>query len=256
MAFHYTSFEDAQARRGWRMVVVSGIPSPWSEAAKGILHVKDIPWTAVRLDYQSEPLKQWARERNAPVAVFDDERPRAGWAEILLLAERVQPSPALVPAAAADRALAFGLAHEICGEQGLGWTRRLQLVHAGLQGQGGFAEPVARYLAKKYGYTDALGSAATQRLAAILGLLAARLHASRAAGSQYYVGDALSLVDIYSATFMAMLRPLAEDVCAMDAATRAAFATRDAQTTAALDPVLFAHRDLIYREHLELPLAL
>jgi hypothetical protein len=36
------------------------VPSPWGEAAKGILHVKNIEWTAVRLVYDSEPLKEWA----------------------------------------------------------------------------------------------------------------------------------------------------------------------------------------------------
>jgi len=31
---------------------------------------------------------------------------------------------------------------------------------------------------------------------------------------------------------------------------------RDAQVDAALDPILFAHRDMIYAQHLELPLSL
>jgi hypothetical protein len=42
----------------------------------------------------------------------------------------------------------------------------------------------------------------------------------------------------------------------MDEATRAAFASRDAQIEAALDPVLIAHRDMMYAENLELPLSL
>lgn len=42
----------------------------------------------------------------------------------------------------------------------------------------------------------------------------------------------------------------------MDASTRMAFETRDAQTEAALDPILFEHRDMMYGEHLELPLSL
>src|ERR1044071_10345560 len=63
MPFEYVSVEEAIARRGWRMVVVGGIPSPWGEAAKGILHIKSIDWAAVRLVYDSEPLKDWARQR-------------------------------------------------------------------------------------------------------------------------------------------------------------------------------------------------
>lgn len=256
MPFEYVSVDEAIARRGWRMVVVGNVPSPWGEAAKGILHIKGIDWVAVRLAYDSEPLRTWAGQRSGPVAVYDDERPRAGWAEILLLAERIAPTPALLPKDAAERALALGLAHEICGEEGLGWARRLQLIHAGLQGAGGFAPRVATYLAKKYGYSPAAGAAAGVRVVALLGMLAARLKAQRAAGTRFYIGDTLSAVDIYSATFMALLSPLPEACCAMDAGSRAAMETLDAATAAALDPMLLEHRDMIYRELLELPLAL
>src|SRR5688572_30135296 len=106
MTFQYVSVEDAIQRRGLRMVVVSNVPSPWGEAAKNIFHIKGIDWVAVRLTYDSEPLKEWMGGlRNGPVAVYDDERPRAGWADILLLAERLAPTPSLLPADAADRAL-------------------------------------------------------------------------------------------------------------------------------------------------------
>ena len=67
-------------------------------------------------------------------------------------APRLAPAPPLIPARADERALAFGLAHEICGEGGLGWSRRLQLIHADLNNSGGFPERVSKYLAKKYGY--------------------------------------------------------------------------------------------------------
>ena len=57
MTFQYVSVEEAIGRRGLRMVVVGGVPSPWGEAAKGILHINGIDWAAVRLVYDSEPLK-------------------------------------------------------------------------------------------------------------------------------------------------------------------------------------------------------
>lgn len=256
MAFTYITVEEAIQRRGLRMVVVGGVPSPWGEAAKGILHIKRIDWAAVRLDYESEALKQWAGQRSGPIAIYEDERPRAGWAEILLLAERLAPAPALLPSDPAARALVFGLSHEICGEQGLGWSRRLQLVHAGLHGQGGFPERTAKYIGKKYGYSAAAGAAAGERVHQLLGMLAARLKVQRATGSRYYVGDALSAVDIYAATFLALLRPLPHEMCAMDPVTRAAFELRDPETDAALEPVLLEHREMMYREHLVLPLAL
>ena len=256
MPFEYVSVDEAIARRGLRMVVVGGIPSPWGEAAKGILHIKGIDWTAVRLVYDSEPLKEWAGQRSGPVAIYDDERPRAGWAEILLLAERLAPTPSLLPQDAGDRALAFGLAHEICGEDGLGWARRLQLVHAGLQGAGGFAPRVAGYLAKKYGHSAEAGAAAGARVVALLGMLAARLKAQRVVASRFYIGNTVSAVDVYSATFMALLSPLPQAQCAMDAGSRAALETLDAATAAALDPMLLEHRDMMYRERLVLPLSL
>ena len=256
MAFQYVSVEDAIERGGLRVVVVGGVPSPWGEAAKGILHIKGIEWLAVRLAYDSEALKAWAGQRSGPVAIYGNERPRAGWAEILLLAERLAPTPALLPADPAERALAFGLAHEICGEAGLGWSRRLQLVHAGLQNAGGFPERVANYIGKKYGYSPEAGAASGRRVAELLGMLATRLKAQQAAGKGYYVGRSVTAVDIYSATFAAMFHPLPQEQCRMDAGTRSAFATLDAQTEAALDPVLFAHRDMMYARHLELPLSL
>jgi glutathione S-transferase len=256
MDIPYFSVEEAIASPGLRMVVVGKIPSPWSEAAKGIFHVKAIRWMAVRLVYDSPALKEWAGQRSAPVALYEDEPPRSAWAEILLLAERLAPAPSLLPAGAADRALVFGLAHEICGEQGLGWSRRLQLVEAGLCGQGGFQSQVAAYIGKKYGYSPEAGQAATRRVVELLTMLAARLKAQHAAGSRYYVGQGLTAVDIYSATFMALLQPLPQDVCRMDAATRAAFEFREPVTDAALDEVLLEHREMMYREHLALPLSL
>jgi glutathione S-transferase len=151
MTFTYVSVEEAIERPGVRMVVVGGVPSPWGEAAKGILHIKGIDWAAVRLAYDNELLSNWAGQRNGPVLVYNDEPPRSGWAEILLFAERLAPAPRLLPADPAERALMFGLAHELCGEQGLGWSRRLQLIHAGLNRTGGFPERVSKYLSKKYG---------------------------------------------------------------------------------------------------------
>lgn len=256
MTFEYVSVDEAIGRGGLRMVVVGDVPSPWGEGAKGIFHIKGIDWVAVQLAYDSEALKAWAGQRNGPVAVYENERPRNLWNEILLLAERLSPTPSLLPADPAERALMFGLAHEVLGEGALGWSRRLQLIHAGLNNAGGFTERVSAYLGRKYGYSPDAGAAAGARVAELLGMLAARLKAQQRAGSRYYIGDALTAVDVYSATAMALFRPLPEAQCRMDPATRAAFETRDAATDAALDPVLLAHRDMMYADNLELPLSL
>jgi glutathione S-transferase len=256
MTFQYISVEEAMKRGGLRMVVVGNVPSPWGEAAKGILHIKEIEWAAVRLVYDSDLLNEWAGQRSGPVAIYEKERPRADWAEILLLAERLAPVPSLLPKDPAERALVFGFAHEICGEAGLGWSRRLQLVHAGLRNAGGFPERVAKYLGKKYGYSPEASAAFGPRVVELLRMMAARLKAQLKTGSRYYVGNTLTAVDVYSATFTALFSPLPPEQCDMDQSTRAAFETRDAETEAALDPILFEHRDMMYTDYLELPLSL
>ncbi len=256
MPVEFVDFEAARDRDGLRMVVVPGVPSPWGEAAKGIFHVKQIPWVAVRLDPGNDAMAEWSGERSGPVAIYEDEAPRGGWAQILLLAERLAPEPALLPRDAGQRALAMGIAHELCGEMGLGWCERNASVHSALNGGPGFPKGVAKYLADKYHYRESEGELYRQRVVEILRALAARLEAQRDAGSRYYLGDSLTAVDIYSATFLAMFGPLPPEQCAMPDAMRAAFEANDEETTAALAPILFEHRDHVYAEHLELPLTL
>lgn len=255
MTFRYVPVEEAMEADGLRMVVVGGTASPWGEAAKGILHVKNIDWLAVRLDYQSETLKNWAGQRAGPAAFYNDERPRVNSAEILLLAERIAPSPPLLPKDAADRVLVVGLSHEIHAEGGLGWTRRLQLVDAGLKGEGGFSERVAQYLARKYGYRAEEAPTYTDRVTSLLGMLAGRLKAQGDSGSRYLVGGQLTAADIYCAAFIGMFSPLAPEH-SPDETQRKIFDTLDEQTKSALDPILLQHRDMIYEQHLELPLSL
>ena len=256
MTFEYLPVEQAIPHPGLRMVVVGNVPSPWGEAAKGFFHIKKIEWHAVRLAYDSEALKKWTGQLNGPVAIYNDERPRSGWADILLLAERLAPYPSLLPADPTKRALVFGLAHEICGEEGLGWTRRLQLVHAGLQGAPGFPAPVAKYLAKKYGYRPEAAGGYGTRATRLLGMLATQLKYQREQNIPYYVGTSPTAADVYSATFMALFAPLPHAQCAMKPDTRAAFEALDGETKAALHPSLLEHRDMMYAQHLELPLSL
>jgi glutathione S-transferase len=256
MSYRYLSVEEAIPRRGLRMVVLGQVPSPWGEAAKGIFHVKRIDFAAVRLVYDDDVLKAWARQLSGPVAILDDEPPRSGWAEILMLAERLAPTPALLPLEPVARGRALKLADGFCGPDGLGWHRRLQLVHAGVTGVGGFSERIAGYLGKKYGYQPADTARNSARVLELLGEFAAVLRTQRDAGQVYYLGAELSAVDIYSATFMALFSPLPESQCAMNPGARRAFEWLDPATAAALDPILLEHRDLVYSRHLELPLSL
>lgn len=257
MPVEYVDFEEARGRDGLRMVVVTGVPSPWGEAAKGILHVKQIPWIAVRLDQGNAAMAEWTGSRSGPVAMYQDEPARSGWCDILLLAERLAPKFPLLPSNPEERALALGLSHEICGEMGFGWCRRLQGVHDGLSGgSAGFPEGVAQYLGEKYGYRAEEAETYQARAVELLEMLSRRLLAQRDAGSRFYLGSTLSAVDIYSAAFMALIRPLPPEQCPMPDMMRSAFEASDPATTKALDPILIEHRDYVYEEFLELPLSL
>ena len=262
MSINYLTIEQAITAPGLRMVVVGNVPSPWGEAAKGFFHLKRIPFSAVRLAYDSEPLARWTRGQiSGPVVVYENEAPRSGWAEILMLAERLAPTPALLPLEPQARARVLLLAEKFCGQArdgvpgGLGWTRRLQLVHAGLQKTGGFSDRVAGYLGGKYGYDAAKAGENAARVRQLLREVGAALREQRRSGP-YYLGDTLSAVDVYSAVFMALFVPLPESQCAMHPAARAAFEWVDDETLAAIDPLLLEHRDMMYARHLELPLSL
>jgi len=256
MSFEYINVEEAIQRPGMRMVVVAKVPSPWGEAAKGIFHVKGIDFAAVRLVYDNEALKTWAGQLSGPVAIYNDEPPRSGWAEILMLAERLAPKPALLSLVPEVRGQALLLVDKFCGQHGLGWNRRLQLVHAGLTNTGGFAARVATYLGGKYGYDPAAAEQYRARVIELLSEFAGVLRAQREAGKSYYLGDELSALDIYSATFMALFKPLPPEQCDMHPGVRAAFEWLDAPTTQALAPILLEHRDMMYSRHLQLPLSL
>ena len=256
----YIDFEQAQQQAGLRMIVVKGLPSLWGEAAKGIFQFKQLEFLATYHDPASREMSAWSGSRSAPVAIYNNEAPLSGWLDILLLAERLAPTPALLPKDPEKREVALTLCNDICGEMGLGWSRRLDSVHKGLNGkslaEGGYPQPIAGYLAKKYGYQENQGSYYNELTIKLLKQLSEKLLTQQKAGKKYYLGDTLSAVDIYSATFMACFKPLPDEQCAMQQPIRTIFEALDKKTKAALDPILLEHRDFIYSQHLALPLSL
>jgi glutathione S-transferase len=247
----FVSVEEARAASGLRLVLAGNIPSPWSEAAKGCFDVKGIEYLGVRQHIGDAETRAWTGHHNAPVAMFDAEPPVTSWADILALAERLAPSPPLVPADENDRVTMFGLSHELLGPDGLGWSARLLMIHAGLTTDGvrGFPTRAASYLAAKYGYAPDRVAGARARIAAVLAALAERL----SNGRDYLVGDRLSAADIHAAAALGVLHPLPDELCPTLPVFRHACETLDEDVKALVPARLRAHRDRIYERHLALP---
>lgn len=252
---NYVDVATARGLSGARLALTSGVPGPWSEVAKYILGVKRIPFVAVKQDggQANEALVAWTGHRNAPVLVYNDEPARARWDEILLLAERIQPEPGLVPRGSAERARMFGLAHEICSEGGLGWSRRLMMFEQAPDEDPRRTEALAT-MRRSYGVTPTTVRAAPARVADILGTLAAALEAQEKRGSAYFIGDGLTALDLYWAAFSALIKPLPEADCPMPALVRQWYGAIGPVVEAAVSPILLSHRDMIYSRHLTLPL--
>jgi len=150
--------------------------------------------------------------------------------------------------------LMIGLSHEICGEMGIGWNRRLQLFAPAYKA----GNPPANIdrMGSKYGYNEDDVKAAGERIAGSLKALAAQLKSQYAQGEHYFVGNALSALDIYWTAFANLLDPLPKEQCPMPEGYRPAFAVSDPMVKAALDPVLLEHRARIFRECFRDPMEL
>jgi len=247
----YRTVAEARNMGGLRLVLTAGMLAPWGEAAKGIFHVKSIPFVPViqRVAEDNSDLVAWTGFRNAPVAILNGERPLDRWLDILMLAERLSPKPRLLPEDSADRATVVGIGNEICGEWGFGWCRRAMLVAD--------AEPgtaAADRARSDYGMTPEVMIASPARVAKILTMLVDRLKAQQAMGSPYLVGDALSAADIYWACFSVLINPLPVAVNPMPDWARELFKTTPPLLDKVIEPILFTHRDMIYAKHLKLPL--
>ena len=95
----YVAISEARIKSGLRLVMNKGVPGPWSQAAKYVFETKSIPYVAVAQlgGTMNNELYDWTGHRNAPIAVYDDEPPRIGWQEIIMLAERLTSVPTLLP---------------------------------------------------------------------------------------------------------------------------------------------------------------
>lgn len=283
--YEFVDLETARARRGLRLVVLGSGPSLWSEAAKALFLVKQVPAAWVSFTPGDERFKQWTGAHNAPVALYDDEPPRTHWSDILMLAERlgrraeqagVAAGPPLLAVDPDERASQIGLLHEVAGEDGLGWGLRALAVAESFASGGArsFSLRVATYLHRKYGEPSERLGAVRERVLAILHRLAERLRASEARHAAGLFGPHLGAVDIYVAASTLLVVPprgwmppgwsasLPPGRNAQEAGGEAPAGNPIANEMqkAALyleqdiaphvPPALIAHRDHVYREHL------
>lgn len=267
----YASIAEARHMPGLRLVLGNyAVPGPWREACKGIFHVKGIAYTpvvtgnagtsdaAMGMGGTQSELQAWTGQSSQPVAVWNDERPRASWVDQLNLAERLAPSPSLVPADIEQRVRMFGLINEIAGEFGLTWYKRILTIHAQVSQQDAATrgQEFFAFMGNKYGYTTAHAEVAVSRIVAVLTTLDRQLAAQPGSGPRYLIGGALSALDIHWAVACGFLEPLPPELCPMASAFRGPdlYGNSNPAIAAALTPALLAHRDFIYERHLELPI--
>ncbi len=250
----YKTVAEAKDLPGLRLALTTGAPAPWSQSAKSILHVKKIPYTPVAQQGggANEELLAWTGHRNAPVAMYENEPARTGWYEILLLAERLAPTPSVLPHNVADRAIMIGLCNEICGEQGFTWQARHIMFDTVLKTQGeGFKKSP---MFSAYGYSEQNVKAAPSKIIPILEALAIRLHDQKKTGRQYFVGDQLTALDLYWANMSQIIEPYPPEQNPMPDFARQMWQAVQAALGSAIDPLLIEQRDFIFEKHLTLPL--
>jgi glutathione S-transferase len=254
-AMEARTITQAMEDQGLRLMTIPGVPSPWSEAAKGILWVKELEFDRI-LEATGEEnlLQQWTGQTSKPVLVWNRERPATGWAEILHLAERLNPEPALIPQSRSDRITLFGISHELAGEMGLGWCFRLLACSRAYEKQdSAFPQVVIDMMANKYGWSPEMGAIAKPRALEILHTVDDLLATQHSDNKQYLIGDSLTALDIYWATFCSLMTPLPHELCPMLDFIREAYQSDDAEINAALSQRLIDHQRFIYETHLQLP---
>lgn len=247
----FVDIETAKTARGVRLVTSAVVPSPWSEAAKALFTIARVPFVVVRATPRDPAIAAWTNAHNVPVVFHDSEPPRTVWSQIITLADRLAPKTVL-PAELDRRVTTMGLIHEIAGEGGIGWNARMMMIHAGLTTEGarGFAPPVAKYLAAKYGYAPDIIDSARARAVELLGALAARL-----GDAPYFGGERPDALDAYVATFLTPLTHLTEADCPrMAPPLRAAFAAAADELAPLVPPALFAQRRRMFEHHLPSPI--
>ena len=258
-AIEYVDLATARSATGVRIVVSGLVPSPWSEAAKGVFRIANVPVLAVRRMRDAHDVTAWTGVDNVPVVFHNAEPARTNWAAITTLAARLAEPNVVIPDDTAARIEAMGLLNEIAGEDGIGWNARLAMIDATLKSDGkrGFPLPVGQYLAARYGYTPDAGQRIRPRVERQLRAVRDRLVAQQARGQAYLGGARVSALDIYLATFLTPLSVISDQDCPQLAPVlRAAFGSAHEELGAFVPAELLTHRKMVFERHLAWPIAL
>jgi glutathione S-transferase len=252
--FEYKTVEEIKAHPGLRIVLVRGWPSPWGQAAKTIFEIKGLdyvaaPWNSFE---ENADIVEWSGENSAPIVAWADEKPISRWVDILFLAERLQPKPAMVPDDPMGRVLMMGFLQELCGQNGIAWNRRIQIVAPSYSADG--ERSGMTLIGSKYGYSADIASAAGGRIASSLRALSGQLKSQYERGSKFFIGNSLSALDIYWTAFAAFFDQLPREQCPMPDEMRPLFKVTDPAVAAALDPLLLEHRLRIFNEYFRSPI--
>jgi len=249
----YLTVEEGRAAQGLRLVLSAGVPGPWGEVAKALFKLHNVEFKAVQQQVADEnvELVEWTGHRNAPIAVYEDEAPRAHWLQILHLAERLGSGPSLIPQQLSDRMLMIGLINEIAGEDGMAWNARGLMFKdmVEVHGPGATANPMFR----DYQYSAEAATTGLDKIERFLDFLASHVKSQQEAGSGYLVGNTLTAADVFWAYFSNMLQTLPQEQCPVPDGLRRTWGVLG-KSVSGYDPVVIEQRDRIFTEHLTLPM--
>ena len=251
----YENIEKIKTSDGLRIVIVKGMPSPWSQAARAIFNYKDLDYiVGPQLPGDTNPeLVEWSGHNSGPVVAFDSETPVHRWLDIVLLAERLAPERSILPEDGQERINVVGLSHEVSGDLGLGWWARVAMFHPAMSAP---ERPEALLsMAAKWGYSEERGKNAAREIAIRLNLLNDQLERNRARGSKFIVGDSVSALDFHWAAMSILVSPLSE----ADMPTLPGYypmfqiCPSLPEVQEAMTAILLAHRDQMFSDYFVVP---
>ena len=251
----FQSIPDLIAHPGLRIVIVRGVPSPWSQAARAIFEIKGLDYVvgAQLAGSENAELVAWSGQNSGPVVAYADEPPIHRYTDILLLAERLAPKPALLPEDPEERVWVVGLCHEVSGDEGIGWWARIAMFQPAMSDDR--SRSAISPVANKWRYSEERASRASGEVVTRLQFLAAQAKANRERGSRFLVGDRLTALDIHWAAMSVLLSALPEEIMPLPPALRPMFGISSwiPKVADALDPVLIEHRDYIIERYFKTP---